>query len=298
MRESGKSNRDTESYILEELGNFRKAIGQIALMNGFLQDLEASFQAVFGKKIGHIPVFLRSDTNMEDLKDFTGAGLNLTLFNVVAYETIIQGIKDVWASPYTERSYRWRQQYLLNPENVLPSILIIPSVDVDYSGVMVTKGISSQDDDDLSIAFNRGAGGAVEGQAAESYLLKANGRNMLNAPAREPAYNRLPVCGGTKKYYATFEDPVLSSDNIGSLRNIADRIKRQLPAAPGIETNGPFDVELGFRDDELWLFQVRPFVENKNAAASEYLNSLKPDISGSKRINIIESQDIDKDTDR
>ena len=77
---------------------------------------------------------------MEDLKDFTGAGLNLTLFNVVDYETIIQGIRDVWASPYTERSYKWRQQYLLNPENVFPSILIIPSVDVDYSGVMVTRG--------------------------------------------------------------------------------------------------------------------------------------------------------------
>jgi phosphoenolpyruvate synthase/pyruvate phosphate dikinase len=282
----------------ENSGNFRQAVSRIMLMDGFLEDLEANFQAVFGKKIGNVPVFLRSDTNMEDLKDFTGAGLNLTLFNVVSYETIIQGIKDVWASPYTERSYRWRQQYLLNPENVFPSILIIPSVDVDHSGVMVTKGISSQDEDDLSIAFNRGAGGAVEGQAAESYLLKANGRNMLRAPAREPAYNRLPVSGGTKKYYATFENPMLSRDNISSLRNIAKRIKRQLPSAPGIETNGPFDVELGFRDDELWLFQVRPFVENKNAAASEYLNSLKPEISGSKWINIIESKDIDKDTDK
>jgi hypothetical protein len=298
MHESGKSDQDIESYILEELGNFRKAIGQITLMDGFLQDLEASFQAAFGKKIGDVPVFLRSDTNMEDLKDFTGAGLNLTLFNVVAYETIIQGIRDVWASPYTERSYRWRQQYLLNPENVFPSILIIPSVDVDHSGVMVTRGISSQDDDDLSIAFNRGAGGAVEGQAAESYLLKADGRNILRSPARETVYNRLPVSGGTKKYYATFEAPVLSDENLGSLRNMADQIKRQLPSAPGIETNGPFDVELGFRDNELWLFQVRPFVENKNAAASKYLNSLNPDIRGNKRIRILETQDIDKETDR
>ena len=74
---------------------------------------------------------------MEDLKEFTGAGLNLTLFNVLDKEKIIEGIKDVWASPYTERSFKWRQVYLLNPENVFPSILVIPSVDVDYSGVLI-----------------------------------------------------------------------------------------------------------------------------------------------------------------
>jgi phosphoenolpyruvate synthase/pyruvate phosphate dikinase len=285
-------------YILEELGSFRKAIGQIRLTDGFLADLEASFLAAFNRKMGEVQVFLRSDTNMEDLKDFTGAGLNLTLFNVVAYETIIQGIRDVWASPYTERSYKWRQQYLLNPENVFPSILIIPSVDVEYSGVMVTRGISSQAEDDLSISFNRGAGGAVEGQAAESYLLKADGRNILIAPSREPAYNRLPSGGGTKKYFTTFEHPILNGNNIKSLRYIAERIKQQLPSAPGIETQGPFDVELGFRNDELWLFQVRPFVENKNAAASDYLNSLNPDIRGGKTINLLATQEIEKDAGR
>jgi hypothetical protein len=287
MRTGGTSEHEVELYILEELKNYRKAIGKIPLSDAFLQDLEASFLSAFGKRMGDIPVFLRSDTNMEDLKDFTGAGLNLTLFNVVASETIVQGIRDVWASPYTERSYRWRQQFLLNPENVFPSILIIPSVDVEYSGVMVTKGISSQEDDELSIAFNRGAGGAVEGQAAETYLLRTDGMNVLKAPAREPSYIRLPSTGGTKQYFTTFEQPILSADNISSLRNIAGRIRHLMPSVPGIETNGPFDIELGFRDDALWLFQVRPFVENKKAAASDYLHSLNPDISSGRMIKVL-----------
>jgi len=63
----------------------------------------------------------------------------------------------------------------LNPENVYPSILVIPSVDVDYSGVLITKGISSGTDKDLTVAFSRGAGGAVDGQAAEQYLIKDSG---------------------------------------------------------------------------------------------------------------------------
>jgi phosphoenolpyruvate synthase/pyruvate phosphate dikinase len=169
---------------------------------------------------------------------------------------------------------------------VFPSILIIPSVDVDISGVMVTKGIANQNDDDLTVAFSRGAGGAVDGQAAESYILENNGQNTLTAPSREPTFNRLPENGGIKKYFATFETPVLNESNITSLRDIAKQIKKQLPNSPGIESTGPFDIELGFKDGNLWLFQVRPFVENKNAATSEYLNSLNVNFDNNRIINL------------
>jgi phosphoenolpyruvate synthase/pyruvate phosphate dikinase len=210
---------------------------------------------------------------MEDLKDFTGAGLNLTLFNVVSADAILQGIRDVWASPYTERSYKWRQRYLLNPENVFPSILIIPSVDVNCSGVLITKGISSGAAEDATAAFSRGAGGAVEGQAAETYLLKKDGKNILLFPAREPTYITLPVTGGVKKEYASFEKGVLNDQNIASLREIDREIRNRLPA---FGTIGPYDIELGFKDNKLWLFQVRPFVENKDAIGQIYLESLNP----------------------
>jgi hypothetical protein len=37
-------------------------------------------------------------------------------------------------------------------------------------------------------------------------------------------------------------------------------------------------VELGFENDKLWLFQIRPFVENKTAKSSEYLEAISPKI--------------------
>ena len=86
---------------------------------------------------------------------------------------------------------------MANPENVFPSILIIPTVDVDHSGVMVTTGISNGIEEDISIAFSRGAGGAVDGQAAESYLLHQSGTNELLSPAREAYYRKLPQKGGS-----------------------------------------------------------------------------------------------------
>jgi hypothetical protein len=275
---------DVEKFQLKQLEILREAIKKMPLQASFIAQLETEFQAVLGKKLGEIPVFLRSDTNMEDLKDFSGAGLNLTLFNVVAKDKILQGIKDVWASPYTERSFKWRQKYLSNPENVFPSILVIPSVDVAYSGVMITTGINSGNSKDLTIAFSRGAGGAVDGQSAEAYELGADGTTKLIAPARESDYNSLPTTGGTAKKYATFENSILNEQNIKEIRELAVNVRNKMAAEVNAEYKGAYDVELGFKNNKLWLFQIRPFVENKKALSSSYLESITPKIDKKKEV--------------
>ncbi len=285
MRTAGTPEQEVEAFQLEKLKTLRDAIQNMTLDPDFVSELERSFTDILGADLGRIPVFLRSDTNMEDLKDFTGAGLNLTIFNTVDREKILKGIKDVWASPYTERSFKWRQRYLLNPENVYPSILVIPSVDVDYSGVMITKGINAGTEKDLTVAFSRGAGGAVDGQAAETRLL-SEGNNVLLAPARELFYNRLPQSGGTEKGVATFDQPVLNTGNTRAMGKLANELREILPKSTGSDYRGAYDVELGFADDKLWLFQIRPFVENKRALGSAYLESITPRVPMNKSIQL------------
>lgn len=283
-RTTGFSETEIENFQLAQLNILREAIKNMPLKDSFTNELVSSFQNIFGKPIGGTPVFLRSDTNMEDLKDFTGAGLNLTIFNAVKKENIIQGIKDVWASPYTERSFKWRQKYLSNPENVFPSILVIPSVDVDYSGVLITKGISTNNPDEATIAFSKGAGGAVDGQAAETYILKQNGKADLLSPAREATYTVLPSTGGTLKNTTTLEQPLLNPKNIQDIRELIKKIDDKMNAKNKLGTDETFDVELGFKNNTLWLFQIRPFVENKKALSSDYLKSITPAVNTSKQI--------------
>ena len=286
MRSNNIIEKEVENYQLRQLETLRSAIKKMPLKDSFISELEKEFTTVLGKDLGEIPVFLRSDTNMEDLKEFTGAGLNLTIFNAVDKTKIIESIKDVWASPYTERSFKWRQKYLLNPENVFPSILVIPSVDVDYSGVLITKGLSSGNEKDLTIAFSRGAGGAVDGQSAESYLLKDSGGYQLIAPAREAYFNSLPVTGGTLKKMTTFENAVLNAQNIKDIRELAQTIRETIPKETKSDGKEAYDVELGFQNNKLWLFQIRPFVENKKALSSAYLESITPQIDKTKLITL------------
>ncbi|TMM28651.1 phosphoenolpyruvate synthase [Polaribacter aestuariivivens] len=286
LKNENTSSDEIETFLISSLKELHTAILNINLDDSFTSDLKESFKNVLGDEIGNVPVFLRSDTNMEDLKEFTGAGLNLTLFNILEEEKITQGIKQVWASAYTERSFKWRQKYLLNPENVYPSILIIPSVDVDYSGVMITKGINEGSENDLTVAFSRGAGGAVDGQSAETRLITAEGSFLLS-PARQPDYIRLPATGSTKKYYTTFNRPILNNKNINDIRELASEIREKIG---GTSTEEPhaYDVEFGFKDDKLWLFQIRPFVENKQAKSSDYLNSIAPNVDINTTIKLTE----------
>ncbi len=286
MRARGDPEAETEAFILKGLDSLRRLIRKMPLLYNFRKELEKQFQTVFSQPLGKIPVFVRSDTNMEDLRDFSGAGLNLTVFNVLDSEKIYQGIRDVWASPYTERSFRWRQHYLENPENVFPSILIIPSVDPDCSGVLITKGLSSGSEGDLTVAFNRGVAGAVEGQVAETWLLDAEGKEHLVSPARELFYLTIPATGGSLKVRTGLEKRILTPERLGALRKISQHLIEELSASPEVNNRGPLDVELGFLGDKIWLFQVRPFVENKLAAATEYLRQITPAFDGDRSVSL------------
>ncbi len=276
QRKAGTPVSDIEKAVLARLAELREAVKTMPFLTEFTKKIEESFVTYLGRPVGRIPVFIRSDTNMEDLKAFTGAGLNLTVFNVVDREKIFQGIRDVWASPYSERSYQWRQRALRNPESVFPSILILPTVNVEKSGVMITTGVTSSDPRDVTVAFSRGPGGAVEGQAAETYLLGHDGTDILLSPAREHAFNILPETGGVEKGYAQFDRPVLNDAELAALRRAAREIAGKLPTFPGIDSRGPFDVELGFLGGDIRLFQARPYVENRRARSTAYLNALDP----------------------
>lgn len=278
LKANGSSEQEVIDYQLGELKTLREAIAVMPFKDTFITALENDFKTTLGDDLGKVPVFLRSDTNMEDLEEFTGAGLNLTVFNAVERDKVINGIREVWASPYTERSFKWRQVYLENPENVYPSILIIPTVDVDYSGVLITKDFINNDDNSITVAMSRGAGGAVDGQSAETYIIDQEGNGLLVSPARENKQRKLPNTGGSVMEHVDFDNRILTDENLKTIRTFAKTVHDIMPGSKDGSYKGAWDIELGFKDGKLYLFQIRPFVENSQAVNSEYLNSIDADV--------------------
>lgn len=243
--------------------------------DAFRKQLRSAMERVFGRD-GSYGVFVRSDTNVEDLPNFTGAGLNLTVPHVVGFDNIMKAISEVWASPFSKRAFAWRQAHMAAPQHVYPAVLLMKSVAVDKSGVLVTQDIDTGSHQWLSVATNEGVGGAVDGQAAESVRINASsGRARLLAQATAPTRRVLQPQGGLANVPATGASTVLNENEARKLAALARELPSKFPKLTDETGNATAaDIEFGFLNGELRLFQIRPFVESAKARSSDFLQSL------------------------
>jgi hypothetical protein len=267
---SAESGRRFEAFRAE----LYQRILDTPLPASFKKDLRQALAAGIGDD--SIGLFVRSDTNVEDLAGFTGAGLNLTLPNVVGFEELLDSITRVWASPFTARAFSWRQSHMSAPEHVYTSILLLESVGSDKSGVLVTADIDTGARVTLSVAINEGLGGAVDGQAAESLRIPLDGGPVrVLATATAPWRRVLSAEGGIERLPSSGTDWVLNPAEIDQLRAFARSLPERFP--PITDESGapaPADVEFGFLDGKLRLFQLRPFLDSALVSGNKYLQQM------------------------
>lgn len=279
MRQSGASTEEVRGFVYPKLARFRQLIQNSPLPPRFEADLRARMKEVFGAD-GSYGVFVRSDTNAEDLPEFSGAGLNLTVPNVVGESKILAALKEVWASPFRERAYDWRSQALDTSAYVLPSVLLLRTVAADKSGVLVTVDLDDLNPDEITVNVNEGVAAVVDGGVAESLLLRPDGSVQLLAQARSP-YRRIALpSGGFAEIPTSGSDTVLLPDEITQLRQLVREVKQKYP--PSRDDQGralPWDIEFGFEKGQLRLFQIRPLVRFRaveTLQALAHLEDAKP----------------------
>lgn len=262
-----------EAAFLKALDEARSQTGALTLRAETRQKLEAIITNNFREGAG---LFIRSDTNMEDLPQFTGAGLNLTLPNVTGRDKQIAGISQVWASVYTRRAMAWRSQILSNPDDVFSSILLMQSVPSEKSGVMVTTDLTGgQAENAQTVSVAWGVGGAVDNESAASYLLTPDNTRLLSE-AKAPYQRYLKDAGGVG-WKPALSGPILTDDEAIELRKLASEVIDRYP--PSLDDNGdalPYDIEFGFADGVLNLLQIRPLVQRGALAAEATVSAVIP----------------------
>jgi len=278
-----------QKMVSSFLSRLRRWIHEAPLPPDFERALRAQLKTSFGAD-GTYGVFVRSDTNVEDLPGFTGAGLNLTVFNVVGYDNVIAALRDVWASPFEERAYGWRQENMKDPEYVFPAVVVQRAVPSEKSGVMVTADVESGSMDWLSVAVNEGVGGAVDGQASESLLINIHtGETRFLAQATASTRAALDSSGGIVHPPASGATSVLTTAEISQLIELACEVPERFDTLR--EADGspvPADIEFAFLRGRLVLLQIRPFVESKSAQSNSYLAGLDAGLAakGQQKVDV------------
>ena len=287
MRDSGAPTAEVNRYIYPELARLRKIIQTMPLLPEFEKTLKADMAKTFGAD-GTYGVFVRSDTNAEDLPEFTGAGLNLTVPNQVGYRNITQSLKDVWASPFDERAWDWRSRILQSSEKVYPSVLLLRSVPSAKSGVIATVNLETGEDD-ITVNVSEGVSAVVDGGIAESLLLKPDGSVRLLEQARGTYRKILKAGGGFENVPVKGGDYLLQPDEIRQLREMVADVKRKYPPAKSARGDLlPWDIEFGFENGQLRLFQIRPLARYQEERTLAALSGLDAGAAPAKAVRLDE----------
>ncbi|MBF0308485.1 MAG: hypothetical protein HQL56_03000 [Magnetococcales bacterium] len=238
-----------EAELSGMLQRLRQEIAAMAQRPEVRGEVEGAIRAEFNWVEG-LGLFVRSDSNAEDLPGYSGAGLNETVPNVVGLEAQLTAMGRVWASVFSDRAVGWRLRGLANPWDVVPGVLLMETIPSEKSGVLVTTDLTGGSGG-VTVATAWGIGGAVDNSAAETLLLRFDGGTGLIGEAKAP-WQRLASDLGGLEWRPAPKGRVLAEEERQSLRSLAQRVMREHP-------EGAWNVEFAFARNRLWLLQIRPF---------------------------------------
>jgi hypothetical protein len=100
--------------------------------------------------------------------------------------------------------------------------------------------------------------------------------------------------GGIDKVPVSGEEAVLQPDEIQQLIALSKVLPERFPSITDDQGNpAPADIEFGFLNGRLQLFQLRPFLESRKARGSYYLSAMDQSLQGShdRRVNMLDVPD-------
>jgi phosphoenolpyruvate synthase/pyruvate phosphate dikinase len=186
---------------------------------------------------------------------------------------VLASIREVWASPFTERSYRWRQRLLANPEHVYPSVILHKTVPSEISGVMVTVDLETGAKDALTVSVSEGVSAVVDGGAPETVVIDKDGKVRLLASFRTATRKTIPKppAEGIQVEAAQPRDPLLGDRELAELKQLAAEALQKIPPKEG---GMPWDIEFGFVGRKAYLMQIRPLRISRAATTQPFLKAL------------------------
>ena len=153
---------------VQELARVGKMIREWILAMPFIPEFEQDVRAAYGEleqAIGHsnFSVAVRSSATAEDLPDASFAGQQETFLNVTGLDSILQAIKEVFASLFNDRAIAYRVHQGFDHSDVALSAGIQQMVrsDLAASGVMFTVDTESGFDQVVLITSAYGLGEMV-----------------------------------------------------------------------------------------------------------------------------------------
>jgi pyruvate,water dikinase len=128
------------------------------------EDVRAEIAAAYEQLCagrGDIPVAVRSSATTEDAEDASFAGLQDTYLWVIGADSVIDHVRQCWASLYSVESVCYRRKQDFPEAGVAMGVVVQQMVDARCAGVMFTRSPTTGDKSVITIEGAWGLGSAV-----------------------------------------------------------------------------------------------------------------------------------------
>jgi len=249
--------KDFADMRWEELWDASLRIRNLFSRTPFPPELEQELAGSIAAKVGSEPAAVRSSAVGEDSGELSFAGLHDSVLNISGLEHILEQVKHVWASLWSDAALLYRRELGLEVESSVMAVLVQRFVPGECSGVVFSQ--SPLDPEVAVIEVVSGlAKGLVDGTVEPERWEVDRGSGQVRSH-RAPTEHRKVIAGaaGTR---------VVEDERAGGAALLSEQRVHQVYAA-ACEAESlfgcPQDVEWTFAANGLQILQSRPVTAKK-----------------------------------
>jgi pyruvate,water dikinase len=236
---------------LKDMGQkIRGHIKSLQIPEILQQEVVEAWQTV-GKQYAYA---VRSSATAEDLPSASFAGQQDTFLNVRGEESLLESIRNCWASLFTDRAIAYRVKNGFDHHQVFLSVVVQRMVQPEISGIMFTADPVNGNRLVTSIDASYGLGEALVSGLVTADLYKVKHEKIIS---KKIASKKIMIeslqNGGTKKSEVPAEKQdlqVLTNEQILSLSKLGKQIEQYF--------GFPQDIEFCIENGEIFVVQSRP----------------------------------------
>ena len=200
-------------------------------------------------------VSVRSSSNAEDLSEASFAGQYDSFLNIRTRKSLLNSIRKVWASLYSDHAIEYRRRNDIADEDVRMAVIVQEQLDPDAAGVLFTRDpVDGDNRFVVSAAMGQGEG-VVSGSAeVDRYVIVPRTGRCLSADIASKEKKVVSSAkGGTRTAHVTKpmrDKAALTDAKLKVLAKHARAIVKQL--------KGPQDIEFAVVGRKVHILQARP----------------------------------------
>ena len=256
--------KDFREMRWEEVWDAALRIRNLFLNHPLPEDLHAHLYHAIQERFAGKAVVVRSSSPEEDSARTSFAGLHESFVNVSGTKSILEHVRLIWASLWSDAALLYRQELGIEVHSSAMAVVVQEIITGDRSGVVFSRNPNEPHRAVVECVYGLNQGlvdGTIEPDRWQ--VDRATGRLVAHSPAQRerfvsPGSDGIQV---TRLPEGLAARPPLDDDDVVRVFNLSRHVEELF--------GGPQDVEWTFQDGNLWVLQARPITTTSAEGAAD-----------------------------